>query len=336
MDSYYIRSAVLASFVDLVSELGGDANRVLSQTNINSSLLKDPDASISHRDFYDLLVASIRETGCDHFGLLLGERNTLKNLGLLGLLLRSSPSFEVAIKEMIEHLGVHAKGINRELHQEGGVAWLTTSFESQGMTDLAPAIQASVATIWKICKLLSNNLWHPTTISFTYSKPKNAAFYERFFNAPITFDAEFNGVVFHAADLKLPLPDNDPLLHHEMKRQVDKLSDNETTHFIDQVRKLIRQNLESGICSIDSVVRFFPFQKRKFQDKLSQEGVSYQDLLDEIRYQKAEYYLLQSDMNLTQITELLCFTSVSVFSTAFKRRYGQSPSQWKKAMKLAR
>jgi len=331
LSSFYIRSAVLKPFSELLEELGADPLAVVKAAGVASELLREPELLISHQDFLPLLEEAVRATGCEHFGLLLGERNSLQSLGLLGLLLRSAPTFKVALQEMISHLQVHARGIIRTLHSDAGVAYITTDFESPEVAESLLAIQMSVATLWKIGQLLCHHLCQPTSICFTFSEPQNKVFYRRFFKAPVVFNADFNGIVFHAADLNMPLREHDPYLHQEMKRQLGKQEEAISGDLVAEVKNIIRQNLEVGICSLEATARFFPFQQRAFQKKLKRAGTCYQYLVDEIRFQRAEFHLLKSDITLSQLADLLCYKSVSVFSTAFKNRYGVAPSVWKVA-----
>ncbi len=329
MKQFSIRSAVLLPLSDVLQEFSIELPPLLEAAGVPASVLQDFDTPISYKVLLQLFEHAVSATGCEHFGLLLGERGSVQTLGVLGLLLKSSPSFGPALEVMIEHLDIHAKGIIRRVHREGAVAWITTDFEVPAVAQSEQAVQMSVATMWKVCELISHHQWHPRYICFEFSKPADAAFYRRFFRVPVVFDADFNGVVFAATDLELRLQDSDPFLHQEMRRQARKLEETFEENFVSDVKRLIIQNMDVGVCSEDAVVRFFPFQKRTFQSRLQQEGVSYQTLLDDVRFQKAEFYLSKSRVSVTQLAELLCYKSSSVFSTAFKRRYGVSPLQWR-------
>lgn len=329
MKSFSIRSAVLAPLYQLTQSLGADPNRVMQRAGLSSAIFRDPDALISHTDVLKLFDATVSETHCEHVGLLVGERINIQDLGLLGLLMRSSATFGIALENMIKHLAIHVQGITRELHTDDRVAYITTGFDEPALSQSFPAIQMSVATNWRISQLLSHHQCHPTAIHFTFGEPENSIFFRRFFKTPVVFNGDFNGIVFHAADLKLPIREHDPVLHQEMKRQIGKLEDTLSDNFVDDVKRLIRQNMNAGICNIDAVISFFPFEKRTFQIKLKKEGISYQALVDDIRFQKAEHHLLKSNISVSQLADLLCYKSTSVFSTAFKRRYGVSPSTWR-------
>jgi AraC-like DNA-binding protein len=330
MEKFYIRSAALYPLTEVLRELAVEPDAIFDTAGITPQIMRDPDAQISHQSFLKLSDTAVAATGCEHIGLLVGEKTSLQALGVLGLLLKSSSSFGVALESMIAHLEIHAKGIIRKVYRENNVAWITSTFELPAAALSPQVVQMSVATIWKICQQISHHQWNPRYVCFEFAKPANAAFYRHFFKLPVVFDAEFNGVVFEASDLELRLQEHDPLLHQEMQRQAYKLEQNFEDDFVTDVKNLIRQNLDVGICSEDAVVRYFPFQKRTFQMRLKREGVSYQLLLDEIRFQKAEFYLLKSRIQVTQLSDLLCYKSSSVFSTAFKKRYGVSPAVWRR------
>lgn len=326
MTSFYVQSATLNGFAEVIMEQGASPEALLEKAKIPLDVLSNPEILISHAALATLMEESVSATGCDHLGLLLSEKASPENFGLLGLLIQSSATFQEAIGELIKHLKIHSTGVTRELHQEGSIAYIACRFESPEMSKSTQAIQILVALTYKLFR----NWSHPTAIYFSFSEPTDKTFYRRFFNAPVVFNAEFNGVVFHASDLKLPLPERNSHLHKEMEKQVKKLEKEICVDFAADVKRIIRKNLDVGVCSIDTLVQFFPFQKRTFQQKLKKLGTSYQDILDEVRFEKAEFHLQASDISATQLAEMLCYKNLSAFSIAFKNKYGVSPSAWRK------
>lgn len=329
MTTFQIRSAILNHFAEVLQELGSDPIALFEQAKIPKQLLRNPDTLIPQEMFANILNLSTQATQCDHLGLLLGAKANLQDYGLLGLLIRSSATMEQAITEMIQHMAFHITGISRHLHCDGNTAYISSLYNNTEVALSKQAIQMSVALTWSLCCNLSQNLWHPTAIYFSFAQPENAIFYKRFFKTPVRFNAEFDGVVFHAKDLAIKLPEPDTYLHQEVQNQLSKL-DMSTGDFALEVKKVIQKNLDFGICSIDATVKFFPFEKRSLQTKLEQQGTSYQQLLDDIRFKKAEYHLAQSDLSVAQLAELLCYRSASVFSTAFRKKYAVSPRAWRK------
>jgi AraC-like DNA-binding protein len=59
-------------------------------------------------------------------------------------------------------------------------------------------------------------------------------------------------------------------------------------------------------------------------------GVAMYDYLIEIRMEEARKLLLHSDLHVSEIAYKIGYSSISNFSTAFKKRYGYSPSAIRK------
>ncbi len=329
MSSFHTRSAILACFPKVIQDLGHEPFALLKRAAITPEQLHDTDATISHASFVSLLEDAALVTGCSHLGLLLGEGASLQNIGLLGLLARSSSTLGDALDGVIKHLKIHSTGVSRELHSDGGIAYVACVLESPEMAKSIQAIQMSVALTWKLSQLLSPKKGLTTAIYFTFSEPTNKIFYRQFFNTKVLFNMEFNGLVFHSADLTLPMTEQDSFLHTEILKQVNRIESEFSEDLIVEVKRYIQKNLDVGVCSVDAVVQFFPFEKRAFQQKLKKLNTSYQALLDDIRFQKAEFHLASTNIPVSQLASLLCFKSTSVFSTAFKKRYGDSPSAWR-------
>ncbi len=59
--------------------------------------------------------------------------------------------------------------------------------------------------------------------------------------------------------------------------------------------------------------------------KLQAEGVTFAQVLSDVRRQQASYYLDEKGMSVAQTAHLLGFAEPSAFSRAFKRWTGSSP-----------
>jgi len=57
-----------------------------------------------------LTAHCVAVTGCKHFGLLVGQRAGLNSLGLVGLLVRSSPDVETALQSLERYLYLQLQG----------------------------------------------------------------------------------------------------------------------------------------------------------------------------------------------------------------------------------
>jgi AraC-like DNA-binding protein len=69
------------------------------------------------------------------------------------------------------------------------------------------------------------------------------------------------------------------------------------------------------------------------QRRLTEEGITFQRLLEEARHELARHYLLHSSLELNQTAYLLGYEDANSFYRAFHHWEGTSPGQWLKLQK---
>ncbi len=331
--AHTIRVGVLQGFSELVKEFSVDPEILLQQSHIDTALIDDDDSRIALDSLLKLLDLSATATDCEHFGLLLASKQESSFLGLVGLLMDSSPDLESAFKKAIRSHSIHAQGIRWRLSTEGEYASASITFDSPVSINPRQAIELAVGQAFNIARTLSNNRWRPKQVCFRHQKPRDDGYYKRYFRVPIVFDSEFDGFYLSSGDLELPMPRRDERVHSALSEYADILTRDDKQNLCDQIKGAIRKLLPQGQCSIQAIASLMACDKRTLQRTLKQEGTSYQLLLDEVRFTMAQEHLRDSSMPLTNLAILLGYIDVSSFSRAFKQQAGQSPSEWRKQYK---
>ncbi|WP_245439728.1 helix-turn-helix domain-containing protein [Microvirga aerophila] len=77
------------------------------------------------------------------------------------------------------------------------------------------------------------------------------------------------------------------------------------------------------------IARRFSMHHRTLSRHLAREGVSFQQVADEMRFAIACDLLTNTDMALDQISIMLRFSEPSAFTRAFRRWSGRAPSAWR-------
>ena len=142
--AHTIRVGVLQGFSELVEEFSVDPENLLQQCHIDTALIEDEDSRIALNSLLKLLDLSATATGCDHFGLLLASRQESSFLGLVGLLMDSSPDLESAFKKAIRSHSIHAQGTRWRLSTEGEYASASITFDSPVSINPRQAIELAV------------------------------------------------------------------------------------------------------------------------------------------------------------------------------------------------
>ncbi|KGJ86575.1 AraC family transcriptional regulator [Colwellia psychrerythraea] len=331
MTAHHVRAAFLKSCLEVVEELGVNTSLLLDNAGLSKDMLLEPESFVPLDTAVQVMEAAALEAKCEHIGLLIGSRVGLKSLGILGVMVHSASSFHEGLKDTIKYLSLNVTGLKRTLTINEGIAVLSSNYDSSKIGLSRQARQLTVSLMWAVLTNLTIEPWRPISISFTFSEPKDRVFYRKLFKTHIYFNAEYDGIAFHEADLKMKLATGDKQLHQIISNQVIKPEYTSAPNFIDEVKNYIAKNLELGITAQSEVLKYFPMELRTFQNRFKKHGTSYQEVLDEIRFKKAELYLADSSLKLYQIADLLGYKSGGAFSLAFNNRYKMTPSQWKKS-----
>ena len=78
---------------------------------------------------------------------------------------------------------------------------------------------------------------------------------------------------------------------------------------------------------VDDVARGLGMSKRSLARKLSDEGLNFTEILQQLRRDLAVRYLDDRKLHISKIAWLLGFNEVSAFTHRFKRWTGKAPSQ---------
>ncbi len=327
-ETFTSRAAALGEFVEVVRELGGDPEQLLDEEGLSIRDLNDPENSIPALSVGQLIINGAEHTGHPHFGATLATRRDMQSyFGALGRLVWAAPDLGTSMKEFSRYISLHIEGSQWTLDVDDELARLTNSVPAQ--SPHPQLVEHNLILVRRLFGAISHNRWTPYFACFSTPRPKDTQFLRRVLGCPLRFNAEFNGIEFHSSDLFLKLPSSDKQLGAILHSYVDPVYGRQDTNLPEQVTELIQKNLLSGRFSIDSVSRFFPHSRSTLQKRLSEQGTSYQKLLNSVRDQKAADMLLNTDISIGELSDLLGYRTIDAFSRAFKNRLGEAPSQWR-------
>ena len=326
-----VRVGTIVGIPALLRKLGADPEAVLGEVGCDPKLFDDPENRLTLAEHNRIVTHCARRTGCPHFGLLVGQQDGLHSLGLIGLLVKYSPDVGTAMRNFIRYLHLHVRGASVSLAVEGRSAVLTWSMYEPGLGDIEQESDGAIAVLYNIMKELCGTGWRPTEAWFAHGKPADATPFRQFFRIPLRFDAERYALVFHAEYLRRPLPAVDENLHRLLKQQIAMLEARHPNDLVERVRSMLRVSLGTEHCSADQIAMHFGLHRRTFARRLAENGVRFQQLVDETRFELAKQLLKDTRMDVGEISELLGYAAPTVFSRAFQRWSGVPPARWRAA-----
>jgi AraC-like DNA-binding protein len=224
--------------------------------------------------------------------------------------------YKKLIGPMALHVNISEKATTIELE------WLDKSLEppiSLVAFELVFFVQLSrIATRTRICPLEVRAPRPP--------EPEDA--YTEFFGV-VMQQGSSPMISFKPADAERPfLTANEKMwqfFEPELRKRLSELDKSATT--ADRVQAALLELLPCGQASIEPVSRKLGTSTRTLQRRLTQEGKSFQSLLNSTREDLAKHYLKNSDISGAEISFLLGFDDPNSFFRAFHTWAGETPGQ---------
>ena len=322
------RSASLTDYDEVARSVGLDPFRMLRMAKLPAKVLEDPNLMIDASSVGWLLEESARLSGQEAFGLLLAERRSLANFGMLALVIRDEPTLRAALQSCIRYMRLHNAGVEARLEDAGDVALLHVGVNMQRHGAWRQAVEMSTGIGLRTLQVLSRDNFRPLGITFTHDRPADLDVHRRVLGNDIEFSQEANVMVCDSRDLDMPIPAADPALNREVKRLLDVQLSELRDEPAQQARQIVRMLLPSGLCSVDRVAQHLGMHRRTLNRHLAADGESVTTIINAVRAELAEEYLASSKRRKYEVAELLGFASAGDFSRWFRGQFGKTPSDW--------
>ena len=154
---------------------------------------------------------------------------------------------------------------------------------------------------------------------------------ESHFGCRVQFKADRNALIFRNADLDRPFVTyNEDLvaalgaqLDSELKARIG------CANAAEQVKEALRRSLAGKRPTLQDIARDLGMSARTLQRRLTDNGFTFQELVEETRRELAQHYLKQRAIELNEAAFLLGFEDANSFFRAFQGWEGTSPGEWR-------
>jgi AraC-like DNA-binding protein len=147
----------------------------------------------------------------------------------------------------------------------------------------------------------------------------------------VKFKSNRNALVFSKADMELPFVTYNPellaivapQLEAELREQLAQKT------FSEQAKGILKRLLAGQRPDIEDVARELHVSTRTLQRRLTEDGATFQHLMEEARRELARHYLTHSSLELNETAYLLGYEDANSFCRAFHKWEGTTPGQWR-------
>lgn len=329
-----VRVAALTGYYDVAGQLGLDPLPHLRAAGLGRAMLLSPEQVIPARAAIALLESSAEASACPTFALRMVACRGLADLGMISLLIAHQPTLRDALAVLARNRHRMNSTLVLSIDEQPGAVVLREDFALDPPVYSRQASDLALGVLGHMCSAVLGPGWHAESVCFSYSRPeaRELEVYRQLFRCPVHFDAEFNGIVLHPADLDRRNPRAEPALalHADMLIESVMVRDQRTV--TQEVEHAILMLLPSGRASIKSVALALGMNLRTLQRGLEADGTSFTDILDRIRAQLAQQHLANPRMRLTDIADLLGYSSLGAFTRWYSQTFGVPPSAARKSL----
>ncbi len=321
-----VQASGLKPAVRALRRRGIDADRYLERNGIPPQFIELPYAPLpKRRRLWAFLDDVEKSEGIDTLGFLLGDEVDFTDVGPFGYQLTQSATLLDALKVAHHNVSNYAQENSIRLEREGDKAWILC--ESYRKT-CRPADHGTLNFIIQLVRLAAGADWRPRKARLQTGPTPGLETLPMLEGCQIEFHCKAAGVEIPVSFLKLPLRTHDP----EAPAAPDRLTPLPATgHLSDSLRVIIATFLPyRGPPSAAEAADMAGMSRSTLFRHLSEEGVSYKELVEEVRYRAACEFLKNPRLTLKDIAYLLGYSVPSNFIRAFRKLAGTTPNEFRR------
>ncbi|MBD9564910.1 AraC family transcriptional regulator [Pseudomonas sp. PDM09] len=307
---------------------GLSSEALLAGSGISAADLSRADTRITTNQ--EMLVCANAVALRRDIGLELGRRMHVSSYGMLGYALLTSATLGDALRLALHYPALLGTLFELSLEEDGERIWLSAGDYRENPA-LAPFnVEFCLVSMKVTCEDLLGHSLPLLGARFEYPAPDYQARYAERFDCPLQFDAVSNAFAFDKRWLEQPLPLADAITHQAMAERCRKQNTEFTGRqaWLGRIRQLLAAQL-SAAPGLDGLAKQLNCSARTLRRHLKDLGCSYQELLDELRFEQAKQLLCEDQLPIYRIAEALGFSETASFRHAFVRWSGVAPSQFR-------
>jgi AraC-like DNA-binding protein len=302
---------------------------LLSRVELTTDQINDPEKRIDASNQIAFLTIAADVLNDDFLGLGLAEEFDCRDLGLLYYVMASSDTLGDAWKRASRYSRLTNEAILLQ-YREAPEPALRLSYSGIPRHADRQQIEFCIVAMVRVARLLSGRQFFPKGVSMIHARSTGLSKLARFLGKNIEFGSDADEIAFPAGSARWALVNADPRLNKILLNVCEESLNSRkrnTGPFRAKVENAIAPLLPHGQAHAHVVATKLGMSERTLSRRLAEEGVTFIEILQQLKASLASRYLEDESMPISRIAWLLGFEDASSFSHACRRWTGKSPRQ---------
>lgn len=286
--------------------------------------------------------AALRLSGDPLLGLHTGAQVHFEAIGVVGFTMQNSPDLRTALERGAHYGSIYSRLLEVQFtlaDNRGVVTFVPLPVFGQAYPVAArQGVESSMAFVVRALDKLAGRPVAPVAVRSAFPPPPadQRPEYARLFGPDLRFEAPESTITYALADLRAPVVSYNAALFKLLDQEAGRLlqAQAHAAPFQQRVLQALAGLVKSHYPSLEVVASQLSVSPRTLQRKLRDEGTSYQEVLERLQRDIATHYLRGTSLAVAEIAYLLGYSEPGVFTRAFKRWTGNSPTAYREQVAL--
>ena len=310
---------------------GMDRDELMSVVGLSTDKLVDPDSRIRLSSMLKLWRAVIDGLSDPTLGLNVGSSVGVSEMGLVGYAMYHSRDLRSALHRLAHYMRILSEAVVFKIEESDEQAMLIWQVHPS-MVALRHPVELGVNLILTMARDITGVDIAPININLPSSRPESMTPYRTRFRCPVSFSHPITSITFSREQMDLPAAATDPTLAGYLDELAAKTLAplvERNKDLVTDVRYTLWSILANGRPDLGGVAREMGISERTLQRHLAEEGSSFSKVLDDLRRDLADEFLIDRNLAVSEVAFLLGYSEPSAFQRAFRRWRGVSPRRFR-------
>jgi AraC-like DNA-binding protein len=256
-------------------------------------------------------------------GLTVASRLAPGSLGPLDYVLFTSETWGAALTLVAKYYAVASERVRMSIEQRGTETAIVLRREPPYEQNRF-WVELSLALIGERARQSLGTDWKPIKIDFMHPSAATTTGHAAWFDAPVAFSASSDQLVFASKWMDTRSHTAMGSLAAVLESRLAELVPPDADPLMLRIRDAIAHGMDAGQLEIANVAQRLAMSTRSLQRALSQRGVKFTDVVDDIRRARALEYLRAGE-TIAQVADKVGFSDPSALFRAYRRWTGTTP-----------